>query len=92
MASMGEMIWCNCPSMEQPLSLISTTATGIKIQNEYGILDKSQLEESMDSINNSVQHLSNTIDDFRNFFINLPIKKKSFDVKDSFTKVFKLTS
>ena len=46
--------------------------------------------ESMDSINNSVQHLSNTIDDFRNFFI--PNKeRKSFDVKDSFTKVFKLT-
>ena len=90
MASMGEMIGAIAHQCRQPLSLISTTATGIKIQNEYGILDKSQLEESMDSINNSVQHLSNTIDDFRNFFI--PNKeRKSFDVKDSFTKVFKLT-
>ena len=90
MASMGEMIGAIAHQWRQPLSLISTTATGIKIQNEYGILDKSQLEESMDSINNSVQHLSNTIDDFRNFFI--PNKeRKSFDVKDSFTKVFKLT-
>ena len=90
MASMGEMIGAIAHQWRQPLSLISTTATGIKIQNEYRILDKSQLEESMDSINNSVQHLSNTIDDFRNFFI--PNKeRKSFDVKDSFTKVFKLT-
>lgn len=90
MASMGEMIGAIAHQWRQPLSLISTTATGIKIQNEYGILDKSQLEESMDSINNSIQHLSNTIDDFRNFFI--PNKeKKSFDAKNSFTKVFKLT-
>lgn len=90
MASMGEMIGAIAHQWRQPLSLISTTATGIKIQNEYGILEKIQLNDSMDSINNSVQHLSNTIDDFRNFFIPNKEKKK-FNIKESFKKVFKLT-
>ena len=89
MAAMGEMIGAIAHQWRQPLSVISTTASGIKLQNEFGILDISTLGKSMDSINNSVQHLSNTIDDFRNFF--KPNKeKKYFSIKKSFEKVFKL--
>jgi two-component system, NtrC family, sensor kinase len=89
MAAMGEMIGAIAHQWRQPLSVISTTASGIKLQNEFGILDISTLGKSMDSINNSVQHLSTTIDDFRNFFI--PNKeKKYFSIKKSFEKVFKL--
>jgi len=89
MAAMGEMIGAIAHQWRQPLSLISTTASGIKVQNDFGILDISSLNKSMDSINNSVQHLSTTIDDFRNFFI--PNKEKRiFNIKSSFEKVFKL--
>ena len=68
MAAMGEMISNIAHQWRQPLSLISTAATGAKLQKEIGVLTDEKLEETLVSINNSVQYLSKTIDDFRNFF------------------------
>jgi signal transduction histidine kinase len=67
MASMGEMIGNIAHQWRQPLSVISTTATGALIKNEMGLLDKEELNKSFNSINDSAQFLSKTIDDFRNF-------------------------
>ena len=68
LASMGEMIANIAHQWRQPLSIISTSATGIKIQREMGILDDSSEIKSLDCINENAQYLSNTIDDFRDFF------------------------
>ena len=65
---MGEMIANIAHQWRQPLSIISTSATGIKIQREMGILDDSSEIKSLDCINENAQYLSNTIDDFRDFF------------------------
>ncbi|MEA3383352.1 MAG: ATP-binding protein [Campylobacterota bacterium] len=68
MASMGEMIGNIAHQWRQPLSIISTQASGIKMQKEYGVLDESTIIKSMDSIVEQTIYMSNTIDDFRDFF------------------------
>ena len=68
MASMGEMIGNIAHQWRQPLSLISTVASGIKVQKEYGLFDESTVEESMDAIISQTEHMSETINDFRDFF------------------------
>ncbi|MFA7092242.1 MAG: PAS domain-containing sensor histidine kinase [Arcobacteraceae bacterium] len=67
-ASMGEMIANIAHQWRQPLSIISTSATGIKLQKELGTLNDELEFQALDSINENVQYLSNTIEDFRNFF------------------------
>ena len=64
---MGEMIGNIAHQWRQPLSVISTGATGMKMQKEYGALDDKTFNDTCDSINENVQYLSKTIDDFRNF-------------------------
>ena len=68
LASMGEMIANIAHQWRQPLSIISTSATGIKLQKEMGILDDDSEIKSLDCINENAQYLSNTIEDFRDFF------------------------
>ena len=66
LASIGELINNIAHQWRQPLSVISTSASGIKIQNEFGILDNSTLNDSMDTIVSQSEKLSKTIEDFRN--------------------------
>ncbi len=74
LASMGEMIANIAHQWRQPLSIISTSATGIKIQKEMGVLDDDSEIKSLDCINENAQYLSNTIEDFRDFFKKSKIK------------------
>ncbi len=67
LASMGEMIGNIAHQWRQPLSVISTGVTGMKMQKEYDMLTDIMFNETCDTINESVQYLSQTIDDFRNF-------------------------
>jgi signal transduction histidine kinase len=81
MAVMGEMIGNIAHQWKQPLSTISTISTGIKFQNAMDCLKDTDLTLGMDNINGSVQYLSQTIDDFRNFF--KPDKTKTnFNISD----------
>ncbi|MDD2698495.1 MAG: PAS domain S-box protein [Arcobacteraceae bacterium] len=67
LASMGEMIGNIAHQWRQPLSIISTSSTGLILQQEYGLLNDEKLIEACNQINNNAQYLSKTIDDFRNF-------------------------
>lgn len=68
MAQMGEMLENIAHQWRQPLSVISTSATGIMTQKEFDVLTDQVLEESLQSITRSVEHLSQTVDDFRGFY------------------------
>ncbi|RXJ99167.1 hypothetical protein CRU98_07330 [Arcobacter sp. CECT 8986] len=68
LASMGEMIGNIAHQWRQPLSLISTISTGLKLKIETNLDDKKESIEFLDKLNSTAQHLSSTIDDFRNFF------------------------
>ncbi len=89
MATMGEMIGNIAHQWKQPLSLISTSNGMIKLNKEYENFSEQQLVEAIENIDNSVKNLSETIDDFRNFFN--PNKSLShFKIEQSFEKTFKL--
>lgn len=89
MAAMGEMIGNIAHQWRQPLSVITTAATGIKMKKEIGILSDEEYKDSLDMIVNSANYLSNTIDDFRNFFS--PTKDKNIVNSNEFIeKVFSL--
>ena len=90
MAAMGEMLGNIAHQWRQPLSVITTIATGMKLQKEFDTLDDENFEESLDNITNSALYLSTTIDDFRNFF-RTDKEETSFNIKSVFEKVFKLT-
>ncbi|MEA3290194.1 MAG: PAS domain-containing sensor histidine kinase [Campylobacterota bacterium] len=68
MAAMGEMLENIAHQWRQPLSVITTGASGIKLEKEYGILKDEFLIETLDSMMVASNHLSTTIDDFREFF------------------------
>lgn len=91
MASMGEMLENIAHQWRQPLSVISTAATGIKMQKELGILSDEDEITSLNKINESSQYLSNTIDDFRRY-LNSEQNYESFSVKDSIDYTLKLVS
>ena len=91
MAAMGEMIENIAHQWRQPLSLISTAATGAKLRKDFESLSDTDFYEAMDIINNSAQHLSNTIDDFRNFFSNEK-EASYFDIHILIEKVLYLVS
>jgi len=65
MAAMGEMIGNIAHQWRQPLSTITTSATGMQLQQELNLLEAKDLLKGLESINKSAQYLSHTIDDFR---------------------------
>lgn len=91
MAAMGEMIANIAHQWRQPLSTITTVASGIGIQKQMGILSDDFLIDSTKKINASAQYLSKTIDDFRNFFSPDRIKSR-FYLKNTFSMTLDLVS
>jgi len=66
-ASLGEMIGNIAHQWRQPLSAISSTASGLYMQNDLNILDRETLQKDLENITQKTKYLSQTIDDFRNF-------------------------
>ena len=58
----------------QPLSVISSISTGLKMKSEFDSLDGYDIIPDMDVITKQVQYLSKTIDDFRNFSVGFSYK------------------
>jgi len=67
MAQMGEMIGNIAHQWRQPLSTISTVASGIQVKYQFGILEEDELPAQMTQIVEKTEYLSNTIETFRNF-------------------------
>jgi len=85
LSAMGEMIGNIAHQWRQPLSVISTAASGLAVQKEYGMLTDEMLFKSCDIINDNAQYLSNTIDDFRDF-IKGDTKAEKFTLKQLIEK------
>ena len=67
-AALGEMIGNIAHQWRQPLSAISSTASGVELQLELGIASQEDIKKSYHDIKNYVQFLTQTIEDFRGFF------------------------
>jgi PAS domain S-box-containing protein len=68
MAAMGEMIGNIAHQWRQPLSVISAISTGLKLKLMMNKVEVENIISSLDNMNESAQYLSQTIDDFRNFY------------------------
>lgn len=67
MAALGEMIGNIAHQWRQPLSLISTCASGAKLNLELGISKDEDIVDSLNTIMETTLNLSSTIDSFRNY-------------------------
>jgi PAS domain S-box-containing protein len=89
LASMGEMIGNIAHQWRQPLSVISTIASGIKVKSEFNILKEDELLHDMSNITEQTQYLSKTIDDFRNF-INNNNSKENINISNLIDKTMSI--
>ena len=67
-AAMGEMISMIAHQWRQPLSVISMGANNIMADVELDMVENDSLKDISQEIINQTQELSNTIDDFKEFF------------------------
>ena len=67
MVQMGEMIGNIAHQWRQPLSIISTSSSGLQLKKQHELLNDNEFFELTDNITNNAVHLSDTIEVFRNF-------------------------
>jgi len=90
MAAMGEMIQNIAHQWRQPLSIISTASTGLLVKKELGLpTPKEEVLETLNTINDTTQYLSDTINAFRDFFQQNK-DKVNFKVKDIYQKTLNI--
>lgn len=88
LASMGEMLGNISHQWRQPLNNINLLLYFIR--DNFDNFSKEELNDSIKSAKIQIDYMSQTIDDFRNFY--QPTKdKRIFDIKDSIIKSSKIT-
>ena len=75
-AAMGQMLNNIAHQWRQPLNAVSITVGKLEYASKKDILQKEDLDSSLQSIKSLVKQMSDTIDDFRNFF--KPDKAKGY--------------
>jgi len=66
---MGEMIGAIAHQWRQPLNIIATSMINLETKSELDMLSYQEIKRINSKVNNTLQFLSKTIDDFRNFFV-----------------------
>ena len=89
LATIGELIYNISHQWRQPLSVITTIASGIKLEKELGINNDSKDIEMLDRILKSANYLSQTIEDFRDFY-NPNTSKINFSITTCINKCIKI--
>ncbi|MEA2017809.1 MAG: DUF3365 domain-containing protein [Campylobacterota bacterium] len=75
LASMGEMIGNIAHQWRQPLTQLSSILINIELHFDRNKLTKEKLMDKIEEANGQISFMSNTIDDFRNFFSSGKEKK-----------------
>ena len=89
--AMGEMISLIAHQWRQPISELNAIVLNIKLHYNLDKLDKTMLDAKTKEIENLLEYMSNTIDDFRTFF--KPDKtKERFYLSESCKRVTDITS
>lgn len=96
LAQTGEMINLIAHQWRQPLSVINMAANGLKVKREYGLEINNDIEKTIDLVLEQTQKLSQTIEDFRDFYegekkavekvLCETVKKACNTIKPLFTK------
>jgi PAS domain S-box-containing protein len=89
LAAMGEMIGNIAHQWRQPLNLLGLTTQQLLMFYDMGGFDRKFLAENVENSMKLIFHMSQTIDDFRNFF--KPDKEKAkFKVREAVTNTLTL--
>lgn len=89
LAAMGEMMDAVAHQWKQPINIINLQADMIKYDFDDGIVDKNYIYNFQNKIVAQVDHMDNTLNEFRNFF--RPNKEvEEFDVATMIKKVLLL--
>jgi len=89
LATLGEMFENITHQWKQPLSVISMISSTIKLEKEIGTLDDKSLDGLLNSVDDSLQHLFDTVDNFRDFLIR-DNPQEYFKIKDIVDNTLKL--
>jgi PAS domain S-box-containing protein len=85
MAAMGEMIGSIAHQWRQPLNITALMIQGLQEQYLDDELDEESMEYIVDKCMEQINFMSNTIEDFRNFF-KPNRSKEQFSIKESISK------
>jgi len=89
LASMGEMMDAVAHQWKQPLNVISAQVINLTFSSQLGTLDEATVEEFEKEITNQINHMTDTLNEFRSFF--RPSKNiEEFDIKKTISKVLLL--
>jgi len=89
LASMGEMVTAIAHQWRQPLNAIGLSIQDMVSAQKYGELDKEYVLEIKDDVTDQLKFMSETIDEFRNFF-RQSNENIEFNLADLLTDVHKL--
>jgi signal transduction histidine kinase len=87
MASIGRMITNISHQWRQPLSVITTCASGLKIEKDMNMLESKDFEKFINSILEQSKYLSKTLDSFRDYIDINDEEKKVLCVQSKMDKV-----
>lgn len=85
LASMGEMLSNIAHQWRQPLSIVSVAASSVTLKKEINQLDDDFLFDSMEKIVKTTEHLSNTIEVFKEFLKD-DKEKTTFSISENIDK------
>lgn len=91
MAVLGEMFENITHQWKQPLSVISLRCASMRLEYDLGEYDPQKLLSSLVTIEDSVNHLTQTINDFRHFMHD-SVQKEHFDLAEVIQKTLSLLS
>lgn len=80
-AAMGEMTGMLAHQWRQPLNTVSVVFQELEIKKTKGLLDDKEFKSLSQSIKETINHMSKTIDNFRDFY-KVDKKKNHFNVID----------
>ena len=90
MVALGEMIGNIAHQWRQPLSIVSTSASSLKLKKELNVLNDEDINEVVQIIMDTVQDLSHTIDEFRDFLCVDKTVFNDYFLNDIIVKAYKM--
>lgn len=89
MATLGEMLENIAHQWRQPLSVISTVTSNLKLDREYFCENEEHHDKALSKIIDTTKYLSNTINDFRTYFLDNK-RKERFAVTHTLDKTLNI--
>jgi C4-dicarboxylate-specific signal transduction histidine kinase len=78
-ATMGEMMSAIVHQWKQPLNIMSIANSSLQLDMMMDNINKENLQKQTDNIEKQIDHMNNTMNDFRSFF--KPSQKSEFTIK-----------